>query len=171
MNNLSEEVLAFYLELWAMAREGSLNKVQDDAETTITRVVAGEEEVDVISNQKALSALTLFEKMLPSNLMVAFKKSVENTLRVKDDAKSAMLWVDLDRFLDQSVILFLRFNKLHAEPLKRLYFAWTLFSVDYLDFDQIYIMLKLLAWKDDTIVNKKNRKQEITFQFPAGRGK
>ena len=112
----------------------AMTKVQDDVETT-TRVVAGDEEVDVISNQKALSALTLFEKMLPSNLLAAFKKSIENTLRVKDDAKSAMLWVDLDRFLDQSVILFLRFNKLHAEPLKRLYFAWTLFSVDYIDFD------------------------------------
>ena len=102
---------------------------------------------------------TLFEKMLPNNLMAAFKKSIENTLRVKDDARSAMLWVDLDRFLDQSVILFLRFNKLYSEPLKKLYFAWTLFSVDYVDFDQIYIMLKLLA-------NKETR--EISFQFPSG---
>lgn len=102
---------------------------------------------------------TLFEKMLPNNLMAAFKKSIENTLRVKDDARSAMLWVDLDRFLDQSVILFLRFNKLYSEPLQKLYFAWTLFSVDYVDFDQIYIMLKLLA-------NKETR--EISFQFPSG---
>ena len=32
-----------------------------------------------------------------------------------------------------------------------------MFSVDYIDFDQIYIMLKILANKDT---------QEITFDFP-----
>ena len=68
-----------------------------------------------------------------------------------------MQWVDLDRFLDHSIILFLRFNKLCISPLNKLYFAWTMFSVDYIDFDQIYIMLKILANKDT---------QEITFDFP-----
>jgi hypothetical protein len=51
MNNLSEEVLSFYLELWTVVREASMNaltKVQDDAETT--KIMAGDEEVDVISN-------------------------------------------------------------------------------------------------------------------------
>jgi len=52
MNNLSEEVLSFYLELWTVVREASMNaltKVQDDAEAT-TKIMAGDEEVDVISN-------------------------------------------------------------------------------------------------------------------------
>ena len=52
MNNLSEEVLSFYLDLWAAAREASMNaltKIQDDAEAT-TKIMAGDEEVDVISH-------------------------------------------------------------------------------------------------------------------------
>jgi hypothetical protein len=52
MNNLSEEVLSFYLELWTVVREASMNaltKIQDDAEAT-TKIMAGDEEVDVISN-------------------------------------------------------------------------------------------------------------------------
>jgi len=56
MNNLSEEVLSFYLDLWTVVRDlgqqtsmNALTKIQDDAETT-TKIMAGDEEVDVISN-------------------------------------------------------------------------------------------------------------------------
>jgi len=41
--------------------------------------------------------------------------------------------------------LFLRFNKIVNDNLERLYYAWTLFTVDYIDFDQIYLTLKFLC--------------------------
>ena len=50
------------------------------------------------------------------------------------------------RFLDHSILMYLRFNDLHSlHPLMKIFYAWTLFSVDHIDFDQMYMTMKILV--------------------------
>lgn len=162
MSNLSEEVLRFYIGVLTSLRDSpysNLGKVGGFGEAEdqpAGKVPADEEaEVDVVLLQRVLQILPqYFEKFLPSSVMAAFKKNIEANLKVK--GTTAVSLVDLDKFLDQSIILFLRFNKLHLDNLNKLYFAFTLFTVDYLDFDQVYLMLKLLAPEG----------KMLTFRYP-----
>lgn len=62
-----------------------------------------------------------------------------------DGQSVSIHWIDLEKFLDQSILLYLRFNGLNKNKFSALFYAWTMFSVDYVDFDQLYIMLKILA--------------------------
>jgi hypothetical protein len=96
---------------------------------------------------------------VPDDILQAFKKSIETTLEVTQPSKQSLHWIDMYRLMDQSLIMYLRFNKLHeSSPLAQIYYAWTLFAVDTIDFDQIYLTLKLMMPK---------AKQIITFSYPA----
>ena len=87
---------------------------------------------------------SIFDKFIPPSLMSAFRKHVDTNLRVKED-NSVLNWIDIDKFMDHSIILFLRFNRHVLDNINKLYYAWTLFSTDCLDFDQVYLLLKFMA--------------------------
>ena len=84
-----------------------------------------------------------FNEFLPSSVMTLFLKQINQQLRIVNEASIHAL-IDLDRFLDQSIVMFLRFNNQGKDNLSKLYYAWSLFSIDYIEFDQIYMILKFL---------------------------
>ena len=96
--------------------------------------------------------------MLSPAILSAFRKNVDANLKVKDN-NSVIQWIDIDRFMDQSLILFLRFNKLIHDNINRIYFAWTLFTVDFLEFDQIYLTIKYLCGPSKKIRFRYSSKQ------------
>ena len=71
---------------------------------------------------------------IPESIMSSFRKHCDYNLRLKDEVLPNF-YLDFDKFMDQAIILYLRFNSLCKDPLNLLYFAWTLFSVEYVDFD------------------------------------
>lgn len=51
----------------------------------------------------------------------------------------------MDRLLDWSILMFLRFNGKHNISLQhRVFYALTLFTSDYIEFDLVYLLIKLL---------------------------
>ena len=61
----------------------------------------------------------------------------------------------MDRLLDQSLILYLRFNKIYNKThAHKFYYALSLFSADSIDFDQIYLLLKILVPKHELVYFK-----------------
>lgn len=96
---------------------------------------------------------------MPEDVLTAFKKNVENGLKVVQASKDSLHWIDMDRLMDQSITMFLRFNTLFDKsPLALIYYAWTLYSVDTVDFDQMYLTLKLMM---------PRAKQIVTFTYPS----
>jgi hypothetical protein len=107
MNNLSEEVLNFYLEMLSQLKDFDLNFVKnfgnlDDASELYNRIkLSTDEELDVIISWRVQQVIQKqFEKMLPINVYLTFKKNVDIYLRVKEEERKALNWVDMDRLLD-----------------------------------------------------------------------
>jgi len=166
MNNLSKEVLKFYIDVYCMlkdpeilsnlkslglAPEAGASLMKEKTTEVHSRInITEDHQIDVVVLWRVHQVLKVyFVPMLPETIMTSFRKNVETYLRVQtDDGQSkTMNWIDQDRFMDQSILLYLRFNKLHEDPLNKLFFAWTLFSVDEIEFDQLYMMLKILMPK------------------------
>lgn len=79
---------------------------------------------------------SIFKKFLPNRTLEAFFELVENRLGVVEEQRQVLKWVDLDRLMDYSITLYLRFNHLqHEHPMKSLFLAMTVFSIDYIEFD------------------------------------
>ena len=155
MNNLSKEVMQFYLNVYLLLRDPQQINMKDPNEIW-TRINVGDEgaQVEVVAQQRVHHVLKVyFQPLLPEMILNAFKKNVDTYLKVSEDGRSAVNWIDHDRFLDQSILLFLRFNKLAQHALNKLYFAWTLFTTDEMEFDQLYIMLKIIMPKANKLVS------------------
>ena len=78
--------------------------------------VSEDYQIDVVILWRVQQVLKVhFAPMLSETIMNGFRKNVETHLRVQtDDSQSkTMNWIDQDRFMDQSILLYLRFNKLH----------------------------------------------------------
>lgn len=108
--------------------------------------------------------------MLPKNVITALKKNIESTLYIQESKRSQLEWVDLYRFLDHCILLYLRFNDEHnIHPLLKMFHAWTLFSTDYLELDLVYMTLRILMPTDhekiisyyypktQEVINKKSK--------------
>jgi len=142
MNNLSHEVFRFYIDVLMMLRDpkilGPSQKQMEGSIEVLNRIqVSSEEVIDVVVLWRVHQVLNKhFLKMVPSNVFNAFRKLVESQLRVIEERRRSLKWVDMEKFMDHSILLFLRFNRLQDEhPLRKIYLACTLFSTDYLEFD------------------------------------
>lgn len=89
--------------------------IRDETAEVLNRVqIAEDVSVDVVILWRVQQVLREhFARMLPSNVLTAFQKNIELALFVQDYGRRALRWIDMDRFLDQSIILYLRFNNLH----------------------------------------------------------
>ena len=140
MNNLSHEVFKFYVEVLLMLRDPKVkNTNQKDQDFEImSKIKTGIDEfVEVVILWRVHQVLAEhFAHMLPSHILAAFKKSILINLRIVEEKRRAIKWIDLEKFMDHSIILYLRFNTLQSShPLHQIYLSCTLFSVDYLEFD------------------------------------
>ena len=151
-NNFSAEVFEFYIGLFTKLRDDAVlggkkhGEVHEQADLFNRIKLGHDREVDVVAFWRVEQCIHFyFAKLLPPRVMEAFRRNTELGLRVVTAGQHLAHWIDFERFLDHSVILFLRFNELSQRSvLHQIFFAWTLFSVDYLDFDQLYLTLKLL---------------------------
>lgn len=104
-----------------------------DIEKSMRRRPTIKEPMNMVQIQKAMHVLIkAHDNFLPNEMQMHFRKHIENNLRVE---VNGVTMIDFDRFMDHSLILFMRFNKLTDDRLSRLYYAWSLLSVDFIDFD------------------------------------
>jgi hypothetical protein len=152
MNNFSTEVFDWYIDLYQKLRDDTVLREKEHGSVVeqvfvLNKIKIGNDtDVDVIALWRVEQCINFFfSKLLPQTVLFAFRRNTEVGLRISAGGGDRDHWIDFERFLDHSIILYLRFNKLwYTSLLHQIYYAWTLFSVDYLDFDQIWLTLKIL---------------------------
>lgn len=80
--------------------------------------------------------------------------SISRLLLLKKSEGSIEKWYNFYRMLDWTIMVYLRFNGIHKKSLiHNFYYALSLFSVDHLEFDLVYMLVKVLL--SDKIVENK----------------
>lgn len=71
---------------------------------------------DLVPFHKVYSGFSILDSHLPADVMTSFKKQTDYNLRLKD-VNGLNFFLDFDRFMDQAILLYLRYNRLVEEPL------------------------------------------------------
>jgi len=85
----------------------------------------------------------IFTKLLPSDLFIILRKQLERlTVKVEN---SPVVAVDVDKFLDFSIQLHMRFLHSPSQRLEHIYEAWTLHSHNFMTINEFYLTLRVMA--------------------------